>query len=230
MADSIIAPTSLNPPVKTPYQNLTNRVSFDFWMQPVLQAGDGTYYTPGFEGPTYMSNPDSIVTIGGGSAPSAAAGQVFALPGLCTVHCTKEYAVDKKKPVGSNGARVTVHGVDAAEIEIECLIWTPEQLRQLRNIWAIIFPGNKGSQQARDVSHPTFTQHGVKSMIVTRGRGPDRGSIVNSRIFTISGVEFIQPQTSNATTTPMGAKPLGSAYDPANTYPLPGTNTAYTGP
>lgn len=216
-------------PLIQPYQNVS-QVSFDFWAKPVLQASDGTYYVPGFEGPTYMSNPDSIVTIGGGLSPSAFAGQVFALPGLCTVHCTKEYASDKKKPVGSNGARVTIHGIDAADIEIEVMIWTPEQLRQLRAIWGVIFPGNKGSQQARDVSHPTFTMHGIKSFIPLRGRGPDKGPVVNSRIFTISGVEFIAPSNQNATTTPKGAKPLGSTYDPANTYPMPGTNTAYTGP
>src|SRR4029077_9214680 len=122
--------------------------------------------------------PDSIVTIGGGSSPSAFAGQVFALPGLCTVHCTKEYASDKKKPVGSNGARVTIHGIDAADIEIEVMICTPERLRQLRAICAVLFPGKKGSQQARYVSRPTFTMHGVKSMIPLRGRGPDKGPVV----------------------------------------------------
>lgn len=216
-------------PLVQPYQNV-QQVAFDFWVKPVLQASDGTYYCHGVEGDTYLKNPDSIVEIGGGSAPSASAGQRFALPGLCTVHCSKEYASDKKKPAGSNGARVTIHGIDAADIEIEVLIWTPEQLRQFRRIWPIIFPGNKGTQQARDVSHPTFTQHGVKSMIVLGGRGWDRGPVVNSRVFTIRGVEFIKPQTANVTTTPVGAKPLGSSFDAQANYPMPGSNSANTAP
>lgn len=218
--NGVLAATSLNPPLVTPYTNVP-QVSFDFWAKPVLIDSNGAYYCPGFEGLTYQNNLDSVVTIGGGSSPSAFAGQNFQLPGLCTVHCTKEYAIDKKKPAGSNGARVTIHGIDAADIEIEVMIWTPEQLRQLRNIWAVIFPGNKGSQQARDVSHPTFTQHGVKSMIVTRGRGPDRGPVVNSRIFTISGIEFIKPAGS-VTFTPVGATPLNTTLGPA--YSTPGSN------
>lgn len=216
-------------PLVQPYANVQNRVSFDFWAQPVIQASDGTYFCPGFEGDTFAKNPENLVKFGGGSAPFASAGQDLVLPGICTVHCDKEYASDKKKPVGSNGARRTMHGVDDADIEIECLIWTPEQLRQLRNIWPILFPGNKGAQQARDVSHPTFTLHGVKSMLVLRGRGPDRGPVVNSRIFTITGAEFTKP-TGNATATPTAAKPIGAIIDPTNIYPTPGSNTAYTGP
>jgi hypothetical protein len=211
-----------------PYQNLT-QVSFDFWAKPVFQNSDGTYWTPGCDGATYMSNPDSIITIGGGSVPSVAAGQVFALPGLCTVHCHTEYAVDKKKPIGSNGERVTLHGVNATDIDIEVMIWTPEQLRQLRNIVNIIFPGNKGNQQARDVSHPTFTTHGVKSMIVLGIDGPNKGPVVNSRVFNIRGISFAKPNTTNVTTTPVGAKPLATVYDPTN-YPTPGSNSAHTGP
>jgi hypothetical protein len=220
---------STSPSLVTPYANIQNRVSFDFWAQPVIQASDGTYFCPGFEGDTFAKNPENLVKFGGGSAPFASAGQDLVLPGICTVHCDKEYASDKKKPTGSNGARITVHGIDAAQIEIECLIWTPEQLRQLRNVWAVLFPGNKGPQQARDVSHPTFTMHGVKSMVVLKGRGPDRGSVVNSRIFTISGLEFAKP-AATATVTPKGAKPIGSINDPAASYPTPGSNTANTGP
>lgn len=226
--NNILSPTSLNPPLVTPYRNV-NQVAFDFWASPVLQNSDGTYWTPGCEGDTYMSNLDSIVTIGGGSAPSANAGQVFALPGLCTVHCHTEYATDKKKPAGSNGARITVHGVDATDIEIDVMIWTPEQLRQFRNIWNIIFPGNKGTQQARDVSHPTFTTHGVKSMIVVGITGPDKGPVVNSRMFNIRGFSFAKPGSTNVTTTPKGAKPLGDIYSPTS-YPTPGSNSANTGP
>lgn len=210
--------------------DLPDRAAFDFWVQPVFKNDDGSLWCPGVEGEPYLRNPDSIVRIGGGGAPFALAGQELALPGLCTVHVHKEYAFDKKKPVGSHGARVTIHGIDAAEIEIEVMIWTPEQKRQFDSVWSVIFPGSKGSQQPRDVAHPTFTSHGIKSMIVVNGRGWERGPVVNSRVWIINGIEFAKLSTKDVTTTPKGSKPVGEIYGNGISHPTPGSNPANTGP
>jgi hypothetical protein len=204
-----------------PYGTTVHQVAFDFWSAPVLQNGKGEYYCPGYDGETFASSPWDYVKIGGGGD--------LKTPGIAMVHCHKEYAIDKKKPAGSHGARITVHGIDAADIDIELLIWTPEQLRQLRNLWSIIFPANKGEVQARDVSHPVFSQHGVKSMVFVRGMGPDRGPVVNSRTFTISGIEFAKLSTVKATVSPPGAQPLATVYD-QHSHPTPGSNPKNTGP
>jgi hypothetical protein len=131
-----------------PYQNV-QQVSFQFWAKPVLQASDGTYYSPGFDGPTYASSPWDYLYLG---VPST---QPFT-PGLCTVAVNRTRDVDKKKAVGNDGARVTIHGVDAAMVEIAIRIWTPEQLRQLAALWPTLFPNAyKGAPPAYDVQRPT---------------------------------------------------------------------------
>lgn len=198
------------------------RVSFQFWGAPVLQKSNGEYYCPGFDGPTYASNPWDFIYLG---IPST---QPYT-PGLAKVDIRRWRDVDKKKAAGNDGARVTIHGVDAASVEIELKIWTPEQLRQLANIWPILFPqAYKGPPPAYDVQHPKFSIFGVKSVQFVAGSGPDIQSD-RSAIFKMSAVEFLRPNNKNVTATAVGA--IGSLLDEGATIPpLPGSNSANTGP
>lgn len=196
-----------------PYQNL-QQVSFQFWAKPVLQDRNGTYFCPGFEGETYASNPWDYLYLG---IPST---KPFT-PGLARVAVQRARDVDKKKAVGNDGARVTIHGVDPAAVEIEIRIWTPEQLRQLSALWPILFPNAyKGAPPAYDTQHPMLTYHNIKSLQFYAGSGP----IIDERrvgVFTLHAIEFLKPGKTKATKTETGS--IGSLLDPG-TYPKPGDN------
>ncbi len=115
-----------------PFSNIAVSLStLPFWGSPVIEAQDGTLTCPGFTGNTYAINdPYSLVTVGGSTM----------LPGVAEVVISeKERSLDKKKPVGTDGARLTLHGLNPAMVTINLTIWTPEQLRQLQNVWKIIF-------------------------------------------------------------------------------------------
>ena len=198
----------------------TSQASFQFWLKPVFTASDGTLWSPGVEGATYASNPWDYIYLG---IPST---QPFT-PGLCRVHLRRERAMDKKKPVGSDGARITFHGVDAAEFDIEIRIWTPEQLKALANLWVTLFPpAYKGPPPNYDVQHPMFSVHGVKAAQFVAGEGPEIGPD-RTGMFRIRAVEYLKPSTKKAVTTSVG--PIGSLLDPG-AYPTPGNTAANRGP
>lgn len=202
--------------------------AFDFWCAPVFKASDGTLYCPGFTGDVYAKNPWDVVTIQGTTKT----------PGLCEVKVNKGRDLDKKKASGSDGARVTFHGIDPAQVELEITIWTPEQLKKLEELWKQIFPQSnkrpKGTSPnepwppAFDVEHPALKRHAVKSLVFIKGEGPDPGRFPKSRSFRISAIEFLPPKKSKAS-TPVKSK--GSTLDPKTSdYPTPGANKKNTGP
>lgn len=205
----------------------TSQAQFQFWAKPVYQASDGTYWAPGFDGPTFSTNPWDYIKVGTVYGPYTGGAPPDRTPGICRIRLRKEYQVDKKKPIGANGSRNTFHGVDPAEFDIEIEIWTPEQLRQLSTMWAYMFPpAAKGTPIAFDVQHPLFAIHDVKSIQFAAGEGPEirpdrRG------VFRIRAVEFLKPTTANATKT--AVQPIGSLYDPA-TPATPGANPANLAP
>lgn len=210
-----------------PYQNVP-QVSFQFWAKPVLKAQDGSYYCPGFEGATYASNAYDFVYFSSPGSPGSFPGTVQPLtPGICEVQVTKARDVDKKKPAGSDGARLTIHGVDPADVEIRLTIWTPEQLRQLMLLWTTLFPkAGKGSPPAFDSSHPTLAFHDVKSLQFVRATGPTIDAQRRGH-FVLHAVEFRPPSKKNATKTETESK--GSLLDPAP-YPTPGANSKNSAP
>lgn len=211
---------------------------FEFWAQPVITDEDtGELSCPGFTGPTYSNNPWDVVTIGGDRTP-----------GIAQVMCEKRRAIDRKKPAGADGARITVHGADLAEVQIQLLIWTPQQLAVLNALWARWMPpsgkskpqqtkasGQKNAPKAIDpspfiVSHPKFITHDVTAIQIIGGRGPDDGPVPRSKVFTILAVEFRSPSTgASKTNTPVAA--IGSTLDEGIVdHPLAGENPDNTGP
>lgn len=204
-----------------PYTNVS-QVAFQFWQKPVLTARNGEYYTPGCEGLTYQKSEWDYVYLG---IPST---QPYT-PGKCEVHVKKDRDFDKKKASGSDGARITLHGIDPAQVEIKLTIWTPEQLRQLANLWPILFPmAGKNAPVPYDVDHPVFRMHNVKSVVFTGGDGPVLStSGPRLGVFTMKAVEFLQPGKKRATKTPVQA--LGSLLDP-KPYPLAGSDKNNTKP
>lgn len=196
-----------------PYSDLSkispsvSRVSFDFWAQPVLQLQDGTYSCPGFVGPTYADSAWDKVTLG----------YEYVTPGVCDVVIKKARDVDKKKATGQDGARLTIHGIEPAWVEIRVTIWTPEQLRKLRDLWAILFPGPtkaknpKKTETAWDCDHPEFRTHKIKSLVFIGG-DVDQGKFPRSRAFIMRAMEYMPPGKAKATKSPVQSK--GSTRDP----------------
>lgn len=199
--------------------------TFSFWGSPVIEQADGTFVCPGYTGETFFHkiSPWNTCYI---SLPLANP----YTPGICEVAVNKPRAVDKKKPSGDDGARITVHGVNAADVEISILIWTPEQLRHLDRLWPILFPrAAKGSPPAFDVQHPLLKRHDIKALQFIDGAGPSPGPSPGVRVFSMKALEFLKPQNVKATQTDEGAK---GAFNPPNEAPTPkpGEQTKNTRP
>lgn len=221
---------------KTLYQGLKTS-SFAFWDGPVLEMTDGTLSCPGYVGNTYSKRTYDVLHIGS-----------YKTPGIIhNIDVQKGREVDEKKGAGNDGARLTLHGMKPARVTIQILIWTPEQLRQLGNLWQRVFltpdagtvitaasfgPGVLAGVLAAplaayDVSHPTLDFHQIKAVVLVNGSGPAPGTTRGSRIFTIEAIEFLPAGKKNAVTTPVDAK--GSLLD-APAYPTPGSNPANWAP
>jgi hypothetical protein len=188
--------------------------NFDFWGGPVHIADDGTYYCAGFLGDTYASNAFDRVRLG------------FPLqnpytPGKAIVNVKKGRAHDRKKSAGADGERVTHHGALLAEVDIQIVIWTPEQLRALYVIWPLLLPSNgKGAPPAVSIYHPDCIPHNVSAVQFVEGSGPVDGPYSRSKVFTLRALQFAQPGKVVATVTDEGAG--GSVLDPAaGAYELP---------
>lgn len=102
-------------------------IAFDFWYQPVFQNDDGSLYCDGITGPTIADSLWDKVFFSG--APT---------PGVAEVNFRRDRDVDIKKPTGSDGATVTIHGIVPADIEIKLLIWTPDQFKALGELWPLL--------------------------------------------------------------------------------------------
>lgn len=179
-----------------------NTLSYPFWGSPIIQNQDGTLSCPGFYGNTYATNAWDKVLIGVPYDQSK--GEQPYTPGICTVEVMKGRGVDKKKSAGKDGTTVTFQGIENADVRIDVMIWTPEQLRQFVSLWSLLCPKlGKSAPNPYDVQHPTLTLHDVKSLQFIRGSGPVPGPIAKSRIFTMYAVEFIQKQTKNVVRTPI---------------------------
>lgn len=206
------------------------RVSFQFWRQPVYELSDGTYWHPGSDGPPTLAGLDSPWSYLYLGIPST---QNYT-PGKATVRVRSARAADVKKGSGFDGGHVAFHGVPPRRVEIDLLIWTPEQLRILATQWPTLFPqAYKGNPPAYDVQHPMLSLHGIRSLQFDSGEGPDvdrdgRGT------FRMTAWEFLQPGKKNATKT--NTEAIGSLLDvgavvtTSSGFALPGSDTSNLGP
>jgi hypothetical protein len=135
------------------YENV-QAVPSEFWGAPVLvwdgpgQRFDGIQkgelYCPGYEGATYSKFINDYVLVAGEPTP-----------GICTITGSKSRAIDKKKSAGSDGSRLTFHGIDNAEGELAITIWTPQQYQVIRALLSKWFPP---SQKVTKVTKSTTQQ------------------------------------------------------------------------
>ena len=227
---------SLTRSLQQPFQGITPNNELAFWGSPVLTNAKGELYCPGFTGNTYSNNPWDYID--------------FALPlvnhqtpGICKIICPKHRATDRKKSAGTDGARITVHGLIAADVQIHVKLWTPEQYRQMMLLWQILFPGPQnvsqtttggpnnaqhvqGSRSSSEitrpfqVSHPQLKESRINTLVFTGSSGPEESEPTRARVFTMYAVEYFPPDPKKkATSTPFAAvATIGTALDPA----LPG--------
>jgi hypothetical protein len=220
---------------KTLYEGLTRDITSIFWGTPVLVDDNGNPYCPGYT--AYNGDPISknfwdyvkISTPNGTSAKT---------PGICEVQVEKYRDLDKKKNTGTDGARLTIHGIEPAVVNIAITIWTPYQLQILVNLWKAIFPqSNKRPPgfnpkepypPAFICSHPELYIHGVQSLVFLRGDGPSPGGTSKTRVFNIRAIEYLQPGKSNATATVV--KAIGGGVISSRQQPKASSNPKATGP
>lgn len=215
--------------------------SFPFWGSPVLADRNGVLSCPGFIGNTYAASVWDKVYIG---APIANP----YTPGICEVQVDKNRSYDVKKSSGSDGATVTFNGVEIASVTINVTIWTPEQFKALKALWAFLFPpvqktkatGKKANQKGNqggtfdnkaspfDVTHPELQMHNIRTLMFIGGSGPVPGNPIRARVFTMRAIEYLRPGAKTVVTnTPV--LPLGSIND-APTHDTPGSNPKNLGP
>lgn len=210
-----------------------SQTPFRFWAKPVYTASDGTLWAPGFDGPTFATNPWDYIKIPGIPPATLAIAPGFGsfngtvpldrTPGICRIiGLAKKHQLDKKKPIGVHGSRNTYFGIEPPQFTIELLIWTPEQFRQLLLLWPyLVPPASKGVLPTVDVHHPLFELHDIKSIQCYGAEGPIIGAD-RKATFTIHAVEFSKPNSNNAVATPFA--PLATVYDQTS-YPLPASAT-----
>lgn len=190
--------------------------AFKFWGAPVFKNAYGELYCPGYTGETYARNSWELLQLCG-----------YKMPGLWEITIDRSLAVDEKKAAGQSGARLTLHGLNQGRVDLRGTIWTPEQLRQLGNIWTKLFPGP--GQAAKDpiaIVHPKAAFHQVRAVQLIGATGPDLAG-PGQRTFTIRAVEYIPIKRANRTKT--SEQWHDSTLDPA-TVPTPGSNVANRGP
>ena len=145
-------------------------VPFDFWGQPVYVDKNGELQCPGFVGKTYASSIWDYVRIGG-----------MQTPGIAEVQTNKFRDVDRKKRSGGDGARITVHGIEPALVEIRIQLWTPEQWRSMGNLWAKLFPG------------PQKITTTKKNTVVIGQTGANASTVANTVTTTVKNTSVVTP-------------------------------------
>lgn len=168
------------------------------------------------EGPLYAPNPWDQVWLNWQQ-----------LPGVCKATGLPMLGIDKKHSNGVNGLTLTVNGYLPGPLEIESLIWTPQQWAQWQEIIPFIWqkPNSgktKGADLAVMISTPALDFLGIKLAVVLGMTPPERGPIPQSMVIKMKSLEFVLPVPNLHTIKPAPKNvPLVQQYQRANTPPAP---------
>lgn len=161
---------------------------------------NGVVTGPAF-GSLYSDNPWDVVILGTERLPGISKGRGFPTLGI-----------DKKKSKGRDGLAFSVNGYLPGPVEIESVIWTPEQWSK----WQEIIPGIwrrpttgsvKGSALAITVSHPAFQFVGINKLVIIGIAPPEKGAFSQSMVIKLKALEFVPPGAVNNKT--VQAAPAG---------------------
>jgi hypothetical protein len=77
--------------------------------------------------------------------------------------------IDVKSGPGRDGAKIRDRGYEPARFDIECIVWTEEQFNELLPIIEQLQPKRRGGERNPvDVSHPSLSILGIRSMYIEK--------------------------------------------------------------
>jgi hypothetical protein len=160
------------------------------------------------------------------------------LPGLAIVNADSQFKVDPKKSPGKSGATPTFHGRRPADIDIQVIIWTEDQLDELTEQLVVLWPAepDRKKPQPVDVYHPSLALLGIKSMYLTQVSGLKPGPVSKSMSMSMKAHEYRRGGKKSESLTPDGSAPP-NVIAPARLQQsanapqaLPSTDTSFTNP
>ncbi len=186
-----------------------------FWDDSDVTESDALGSFPlGYDGDLYSTYPWDVVTFNGS----------VKTPGIAEVTATPSRAVDKRKPQAGDGASVTLHGYNPAQIELRIRVWTPPQFAVLqRDILPLLWPpaSKAGKAAAIDVSHPLLALFRIRSMVV---ESPvfQKGQAAQEKVLVIKGTEWHPPNPKKKTGGKVTSSGSGMAAELQGFSPAPG--------
>lgn len=175
----------------------------DYWDPAVLGKPDGKALFYG-GGPTFLKNRWDSMWFNGQQ-----------MPGLWSVkRGSPSLQIDQKKGPGHDGARLSLHGILPAEIEMTVTIWNGDQwnvfVKMVPVFWRRPTKDNKeiGAlsqslgisktdaklyQSSVAASHPALDLYGISNIIVRQPSLPQDGPIRQTKVITIAAIESLPP-------------------------------------
>jgi hypothetical protein len=168
--------------------------SIPYW-DALVDTGDGGVPAGSFgygEGETFMINPWDVVVLNGKP-----------LPGVCKVKAIGKLTIDRKKPAGRDGLTITSQGYDPGNVDIEILLWTWKQWKEMVTaavtLWAR--PRRGGQVKALDIFHPGLALWAIRSVVIECVSIPEPGPVPQSMVVRLKAVEHLPPDQKNKTKT-----------------------------
>lgn len=141
------------------------------------------------------------------------------VPGLVKVTCSTQRKVDSANGPGLDSATLRFQGLDPAEVSIEIVVWTDEQLTDLDLLLATVAPKKTRKPPSPfTLSHPTTDAAGVAAVIVEKIDWPKDGPVPQSKVVTLGCKQWLKPKPA-----PMGVPQLNLA-NVADVLPNPTTS------
>lgn len=156
------------------------------------------------------------------------------LPGVCSAKGLPTLKIDAKKAGGVDGATITVQGYLPGPIEIESLIWTPDQWslwqQIIGDIWRIPGKHSKTSDLAVPISSPGLDWLKINLAVVLGITPPEPGPLRGTRVIKVKSIEFVNLTKYIKTARPAApivplAQPLRSRSNPADPASVDGAPT-----
>jgi hypothetical protein len=91
------------------------------------------------------------------------------VPGVATVECELSWKLDFQKPKGADGHKVKDEGFQGADVDIEIVLVSPEEIEAFGKLLPTIRPAKKGGKrQPLEIQHPSATVAGVATIAVEK--------------------------------------------------------------
>lgn len=151
--------------------------------------------TEGYDTWLYAPNPWDCLTLGGER-----------IPGVVDCTAVSKLAVNKSKPSGKHGARLTSTGRDPSEAEIKVYISNPTQWDRWQQVEPKIYASDRRDFIALDAQAPAFAAARVRSVAVISIASPAPGRVAGEKVIVVKVHEYSPPSKKDAVKTPAASK------------------------